>query len=54
MTSLKLTKSETELKKEICDALDKMGIFWRRLNSGKVKCRGGGWMQLCPEVRVLG
>lgn len=39
---------EGKIKKAIQDYLTTMGIFWRRMQSGKVKVRGG-WMELCPE-----
>ena len=41
--------SETsEITGPLVKKLRQMGIFTLRLNSGKVKVRGG-WMQLCPE-----
>lgn len=40
--------SETQISKEIRDYLNKRGIYNLRLNSGKVRVRGG-WMQLCDE-----
>lgn len=38
----------SEITTPILEALKKAGIFAMRLNSGKVKVRGG-WMTLCPE-----
>lgn len=38
---------ETKLKGEVQDFLTVYGMFWMRLQSGKVKVRNG-WMQLCP------
>jgi hypothetical protein len=40
--------TETELKREICQALTKMGIFWIRCNSGITKVKRG-WMHNCPK-----
>jgi len=34
-------KSEAQVKREICDALTKLGIEWWRINSGAVRVRGG-------------
>lgn len=42
------SKAETTLSKQIADQLDQLGIWHLRLNSGRVKVRGG-WMHLCPE-----
>lgn len=39
---------EGELKKSITDALDQLGIFWLRLNSGLIR-KGARWIHLCPE-----
>jgi hypothetical protein len=39
---------ETQVKNEVVAYLKASGLFWMRLNSGKVKVRGG-FLQLCPE-----
>lgn len=39
---------ETVLKDEVVEFLNKSGLFYRRMQSGKVKVRGG-FMQLVPE-----
>lgn len=40
--------SETELQASIVSALERLGHIVIRVQSGKVKVRGG-WMQLAPE-----
>jgi hypothetical protein len=40
--------NEAPIKLEIQTWLEGAGYFWLRLQSGKVKVRGG-YMQLCPE-----
>lgn len=40
--------SETQLQASIVDSLEKMGYLVIRVQSGKVRVRGG-WMQLAPE-----
>jgi hypothetical protein len=40
--------SETELKREIVQKLEKCGFWVERIQSGKVKVRGG-WMYLASE-----
>lgn len=40
--------NEAPIKLEIQQWLEGAGYFWLRLQSGKVKVRGG-YMQLCPE-----
>lgn len=37
-----------DITRPIVDALTQLGIYCLRLNSGKVRVRGG-WMTLCPE-----
>jgi len=39
---------ETKVKGEVQEFLTKSGIFFMRLQSGKVKVRGA-WMYLCPR-----
>lgn len=41
-------KSETEIKKEICDYVKRRGFRVYRMNAGSVKVRGG-WMRLCDK-----
>lgn len=43
-----MAKPETEISKAIGEQLNQLGVYNLRLNSGKVKVRGG-WMHLCPE-----
>lgn len=38
---------ETKVKSEVQDFLNGIGMFFMRLQSGKVSVRGG-WMYLCP------
>jgi hypothetical protein len=40
--------NESDIRREIMNFLRQTGKFALRLNSGKVRVRGG-WMQLCPE-----
>ena len=39
---------ESKVKDEVVEYLNKTGAFYRRMQSGKVKVRGG-FMQLAPE-----
>ncbi len=39
---------EGKIKAEVQDFLKKSGRYFMRMQSGKVKLRGG-WMYLCPE-----
>lgn len=49
--------TETEVKKMGCDILRDNGYIVERLQSGKVKVKGG-WMQLCdtgtPDTHIVG
>ncbi len=42
-----MSATETEIQRAILDALASVGAFAMRVQSGKVKVRGG-WMQLAP------
>lgn len=44
----KMAKPETEISKAIGEQLNQLGVYNLRLNSGKVKVRGG-WMLLARK-----
>ena len=50
------TQSETQLSKSIRDALESMGVWVERLQSGKIKLRHG-WLHCCspgtPDMLCL-
>ena len=52
-----MSRTETEIKKEITDYLRNRGYTVHRMNSGKAKVKGG-YLELCekgtPDILVLG
>lgn len=52
-----ITRTETDIKKEITSYLRNRGYTVHRMNSGKVKVKNG-WLELCekgtPDLLVLG